>query len=481
MRARVVRQQAILVRMRLFAASVLVGAAMLPGTAASDRVDDYVRDQIKSRRIPGLSLAVVVRGKLVKAEGYGVASLELDVPATRETVYEIGSISKQIAADAILLLVEDGKLRLDDPISRYLDDAPPAWAPITIRHVLTHTAGLADFDSGNIGFSYRREYTPREFVALLAAQPLQFAAGTRWMYTNAFPLLGMVVERVSGQPYTAFVERRIFAPLEMRSARFKREGDVVPHRADGYVIKDGIFRRGEPLRPMVIAPNGGVMINVVDFARWDIAITTRRLLQEQSLRELTTPVRLADGRTVSHGLGWFMDTFNGHEFGAHWGTTVAGYSAVIRRYVNDGVTVIALANVDEGGGFAVDAISKAVANVYVPGVEIHGLAPRADGDPRETARLMDVLRLVAAGTATAAAPGLADRLSDAVRERLGDALRTPVTIDALGEERIGPRHFVGNPAVVRVRRYRARTSAGARYLTVQLGSAGEVLGVIVEA
>jgi CubicO group peptidase (beta-lactamase class C family) len=290
----------------------------------------------------------------------------------------------------------------------------------------------------------------------------------------------MVVERVSGQPYVDFVASRIFTPLGMGSARFKREGDVVPHRADGYLLKNGAYRRGEPFRPMVIAPNGGVMMSVADFAAWDIAITSGRLLRPASVSVMTTPVRLADGRTASHGLGWFIDTFNGHEFGAHWGTTVAGYSAVIRRYVGDGVTVIALANVDEGGGFAVDAISKGVANLYVPGVAIEGMTAIADPDRAETSRLLAALRSVGSGTPTPEAPGLAERLPAAVRDRLATALRTASTIDALGDERIGPRHFMANPAVVRLRRYRARTPAGARYLTLQLASSGSLLGVIIE-
>ena len=467
--------------MRAVSSTAVLGvSACLAAGAAADPVDDYVRAQMKTRRIPGLSLAVVKDGTIVKAEGYGVASLELDAAATRDTVYEIGSISKQIAANAILLLVEAGKVRLDDPVSQYLENAPTAWAPITIRHVLTHTSGLADFDTGDIGFSYRREYTAREFVELLGRQPLQFTPGERWNYTNAFPLLGIVIEKVSGQPYAEFVASRIFAPLGMRSARFKRAGDVIPQRADGYLLKDGAYRHGEALRPAVIAPNGGVMMSVADFAAWDIAVTTGKLLRPESVAAMTTPVRLADGRTMSHGLGWFMDTFNGHEFGAHWGTTVAGYSAVIRRYVGDRVTVIALANVDEGGGFAVDGISKGVANLYVPGVVIQGMTPRADPDGKETARLKAVLAAVGAGTPTADAPGLAERLPAAVRDRLSLALRTATAMDALGDERVGPRHFMANPAVVRLRRYVIRTPSGNRYLTLQLGSTGSLLGAIIE-
>src|SRR5262245_44069901 len=122
-------------RMRFAALSLAFATASALAVTSADPVDDYIRAEMKIRRIPGLSLAVVKDGKLVKAEGYGVASLELEAAATRDTVYEIGSISKQIAANAILLLVEDGKVRLDDPVSSYLDNPPKTWAPITIRHL----------------------------------------------------------------------------------------------------------------------------------------------------------------------------------------------------------------------------------------------------------------------------------------------------------------------------------------------------------
>jgi CubicO group peptidase (beta-lactamase class C family) len=222
-------------------------------TAIADPVDDYVRAQLGVRHLPGVSVAVIKDGRIVKAAGYGLASLELDAPASEHTVYEIGSISKQFAADAVLLLSEDGKLSLDDPLSKYLQRTPPAWSAMTVRHVLTHTAGLPDFDTGNIGFSYRREYTETEFVDLLAARPLDFAPGERWNHTNGFPLVGIVVERASGVPYVDFVRTRIFERLGLASARFKSNTDVVPNRADGYLFKDRAYRRGEPLRPAPMA------------------------------------------------------------------------------------------------------------------------------------------------------------------------------------------------------------------------------------
>lgn len=447
--------------------------------ASADPVDDYLRARLPISRVPGVSLAVVKDGRLVKMAGYGKASLELDAPATAETVYEIGSVSKQIAANAILLLRDEGRLALDDPIGKYVDGTPAAWRPITLRHILTHTSGLADFDTGDIGFSYRREYTGPEFVTLLGAQPLAFAPGTRWNYTNAFPLLGMVVERVSGQPYTEFVRTRIFEPLGLTSARFKHAPDVVPHRADGYLWKDSAYRHGEPLRPQVIAANGGVMMNVEDFAKWDIAISQGRLLRPATVTEMSTPVRLADGTTVSHGLGWFMDTFNGHRFGAHWGTTVTGHSAVIRRY-DEGVTVIVLGNLDDGGG-AVDAMSKHIADLYLPGTALEGLTPVPERDGAETATLRQSLAAVSRGDdAPGVLPGLGQRVPVATRGRLAEVLASSTRLEWLGDERLTPYHFNLDPAIARLRRYRATTPTWTRYITVRLAADGTVRGVLVE-
>ncbi len=458
---------------------VLFGVLCLTVSAAADPVDDYVRAQLGPRRLPGVSLAVIKDGRIVKAAGYGLASLELTASASERTVYEIGSISKQFTADAVLLLAEDGKLSLDDPLSKFLQRTPPAWSAISLRHVLTHTAGLPDFDTGNIGFSYRREYTEAEFVDLLAARPLDFAPGERWNYTNGFPLLGIVIERASGMPYMDFVRTRIFDRLGLASARFKSSVDVVPDRADGYLYKDGAYRHGEALRPALIAPNGGVMINVLDFAAWDIAVTSGRLLSAASMAALTTPVRLSNGRTVGHGLGWFMDQFNGHRFGAHWGTTVTGHSAVIRRYVNDGVTVIMLANLDDGG-FAIDAMSKRIADMYVPGVDLRGLSVAKDADAGHVAGIRRAVSTIAAGgDGPGITPGLGARLPAPVRQRFAAAL-TGATFESLGGEAVTEAHFNLDPALVRQEWYRARTPAGVRYFTIRLDGAGSVLGVLIE-
>lgn len=210
---------------------ILCSPLLAQSTQKPDEVDQYVEAFIKKRGIPGLSLAVVRDGKLVKAAGYGLANLELNVPAKPETVYEIGSISKHFTAEAILLLAEEGKLKLDDPLSKYLSEAPEAWKPITLRHILAHTSGLKDWEAAN-ALSYRREYTPEEFIKLMAPFPLDFTPGEKWAYSNTgYPLLGVVIERASGQPFEAFMTERIFKPLGMNATRFNHPSHIVPNHA----------------------------------------------------------------------------------------------------------------------------------------------------------------------------------------------------------------------------------------------------------
>ena len=232
------------------------------GTAAhaqTDSVDAFVRDFIQRHKIPGAAIAVVHRGRVVKAAGYGLANLELNVPATAHSVFEIGSMTKQVTAEVVMMLVEEGKLSLDDSLTKYLTGLPDEWRGIRLRHLLTHTSGLHDWE-GDTAFSYRREYTTEQFVAFVARHPLDFPPGTRFSYTNsAFPLLGKVIEKVTGVGYERYATERVFKPAGMVETRFRHQAEVVANHASGYVDNKGTFENGEPLRPVIVAPNGGVL------------------------------------------------------------------------------------------------------------------------------------------------------------------------------------------------------------------------------
>ena len=360
--------------------SALLFLCLSTVTTRADQVDAYVRSFIKERNIPGLSLAVVRDGKLIKAAGYGVANLELNAPATPATVYEIGSITKQFTAQAIMLLVESRQLDLDDALGKYLDDLPHGWQALTLRQLLTHTSGLKDWEAANL-LSFRREYTAQEFIQLMSPFTLNFAPGERWSYTNtAYPLLGMVIERISGKSYEVFVTERIFKLLGLNATRFNHPLDIIPHRAGGYIEEANQLRKGEPLRPGVLLPNGGIITTVLDLAKWERVFYTERLLKRASLEQMWTPVRLNNGGTFKAGFGLFMDTFRGHRLIQHNGSTAGGFSSVFYSYPDDKLTVIVLCNIDRGD--AVNRVATRVASFYIPGLEISALPEQTDPRPQ---------------------------------------------------------------------------------------------------
>ena len=209
----------------------------------ADEVDDYVAAQMRRKHIPGLSLAVVKDGKLLKAKGYGLANVETNTPAAPDTVYKIGSISKPFLAAGVMLLVQDEKLGLDDRVSKHLDGAPDSWKDITVRHPLTHTSGLVEDPPGFEPFAMRPD---AEVVRLAYPKPLLFAPGDKWSYSNlGYFVLGEVIRKVSGQSWSEFVAERLFAPARMTATRTTTTTEIVPNRADGYDWNKGRLVKAE--------------------------------------------------------------------------------------------------------------------------------------------------------------------------------------------------------------------------------------------
>jgi D-alanyl-D-alanine carboxypeptidase len=192
---------------------------------------------MEKQHIPGVSLAVVRDGKVVLAKGYGLANVELSVPATTDTVYELLSVSKEFTAAAILLLVEEGKVSLDETVPKYLPDSPAAWKDVTVRHLLSHTSGITDYTDIRPFFEMiRQDASPEELMKPVKERPLDFASGTRWRYSNSnYYVLGMILERVSGKKYADFLEERIFHPLGMMATQVNDMTDIIPNRASVFV------------------------------------------------------------------------------------------------------------------------------------------------------------------------------------------------------------------------------------------------------
>lgn len=356
----------------------------LPALLPADAVDDYLRGFIQRHDIPGLSVAVSRNGKLVKAAGYGTANLELNVPASKETIYEIGSISKHFTAEAILMLADEGKLSIEDNLNEYVPGTPDSWKDITLRHILAHRSGLPDWD-GKGTLSYRRDYTQAEYIAIAGGPPLEFQPGSKFAYTSAgYPLLGFVIQAVTGKPFEDFAVDRIFRPAGMKTARYKHNEDVVPNRSGAYVGKRGSYQHGEVLRPRIIAPSGGVMASVLDFAAWESALSEGKLLKPATLDMMQ-----------SNGIGFFANQFHGHRMVLHNGSTLTGFSSVVYRYLDDHLMVVILCNVDRWN--AVNVAAEHVAGIFVPGVSVSSLQPQPDPDSRRTEQILTFFKDLAAG------------------------------------------------------------------------------------
>ncbi|MGD0759307.1 MAG: serine hydrolase domain-containing protein [Candidatus Sulfotelmatobacter sp.] len=337
-------------------------------SATPDSVGDYVRSEMKKQQIPGLSLLVSKGGQIVRAEGFGLANVELQVPVKSETVFQSGSVGKQFTATAVMMLVEEGKVALDDPLTKYFPDAPAAWKEVTVRQLLSHTAGFTDYPEM---FDYRKDWTEDELLKMVEGIPLAYPPGTKWDYSNlGYLTLGILIHRVTGEFYGDFLQQRIFQPLGMRTTRIISEADIVPNRAAGYRLVRGELKNQEWVAPMVnTTADGSLYFSVLDLAKWDAALYGEKLLKRSSFDLMWTPVKLkdrspnkgADGS--AYGFGWFVGERRGHRVVSHDGAW-QGFQATIARYVDDRLTVVVLTNLAEGKPWE---IAEHVADMYLSG------------------------------------------------------------------------------------------------------------------
>jgi CubicO group peptidase (beta-lactamase class C family) len=315
------------------------------------------------RQIPGLSLLVVRDGKTVRAQGYGFSNLELQVPVKPETVFQSGSMGKQFAATAVMMLVEEGKVRLDDPLTKYFSDAPPAWARVTVGQLLRHTAGFTDYPEN---YDFRRDRTEAELLKVVEAIPLAYPPGTKFEYSNlGYLTLGILMHRVTGEFYGDFLQQRIFAPLGMTTTRIISEADIIPNRAAGYRLVKGELKNQEWVAPSLnTTADGSLYFSILDLAKWDAALNTEKLLKRSSLQKMWTPAKLSTGQPNpdNYGLGWFIADIHGHRIVEHEGAW-QGFTTNISRYLDDRLTIVVLTNCENG---APAEIAHHLAGMYVP-------------------------------------------------------------------------------------------------------------------
>ena len=334
--------------------------AQSPATAVA--VTEYVKAEMQRQHIPGLALLVSHGGKIVRAEGFGLANVELQAPVKPETIFQSGSVGKQFTATAVMMLVEEGKISLDDPLTKYFADAPATWKNITVRELLSHTAGLGDYPKD---FNFRKDWTEDEELKLIECIPLAYAPGTSWSYSNfGYVTLGILLHRVTGEFYGDFMQHRIFQPLRMKSTRIISEADIVPNRSAGYRLVKGELKNQDWVAPVVnTTADGSLYFSILDLARWDAALYTEKLLKQPSLDLMWTPVKLKNGQPNkgNYGFGWFIDERHGHRCIHHDGAW-QGFETAIDRYVDDQLTVVVLTNLADAEP---GKISQHVAEMYL--------------------------------------------------------------------------------------------------------------------
>jgi len=337
-----------------------------PASAATDRTGDFVDYYLKKKQIPGCAVMVRHNGKVALLRGYGIANVEHGVRVTPQTVFQSGSIGKQFTAMAIMILAEQHKLALDNPVTKYLP-VSASWSGITIRHLLTHTSGLGDYPEN---FSLQQNYTEDDLLKMIVAQPLGFAPGEKWSYSNlGYVTLGILIHKVSGEFWGDFVQERIFEPLRMKHARVISEADIIPNRAAGYILKDGVLKNQKWVSPSVNSTaDGSLYFTIEDLTKWDEGLDAHKLLDRASYDQMWTPVKLNDGTTAPYGFGWrIAKDENGHRMIEHGGAW-QGFASYIARYPDDRLNVAVLCN---RAGASATYIAKRIAGFYVP-----ALAPR---------------------------------------------------------------------------------------------------------
>ncbi len=331
-------------------------------TAAINR---YVRVELARQHIPGLSLAVLQGDRVLVSRGYGLANVELRVAASDSTVYQSGSMGKQFTAALVEMLVANRQVRLDDSIVRWFPEGRDLWRGITVRQLLTHTSGIAQYTDST--FDYRKDITEDELVKFAASRPLDFQPGEGWSYSNTgYVLLGALIHRVSGRFYGDLLRDSVFRPLGMNDSRIISEHDIVPNRAAGYQLENGQLKNQDWVAPMLnTTADGALYFTVRDLTRWAIALNHRRMVGAGLLDTAWTAVRLTDGATYPYGFGWFLLPQRGLPRISHTGSW-QGFKTVIARYPKSGLTVIVLANLAEA---QVGAIAYGIAGLLDPALQ----------------------------------------------------------------------------------------------------------------
>jgi CubicO group peptidase (beta-lactamase class C family) len=342
------------------------------------------------RPIAGLSIALARSGVVFESRGFGLADVDRQTPVGPRTIFHVDSVSKNIAAAVVLRLVEQGRLSLEDDITKYVPDAPTGGRHVTIRQLLTHTSGLFSFTSVPAAEANEsRDLSHAQVLDLIRDRPADFAPGASWRYSNTgFYLAGMAVERVTGMSYAAYLREQVFAPLGMTSSSLCTAKDEVPGLARGYDVRAGALVPAPPASWTLPFAAGGVCSTAEDLLRWQQALDAGRFISAERVAEMRTATALADGTRIDYGLGTRLGSLQGHLVAGHTGSG-NGFSAVLETFPADHLSIAVLSNTSSATAATIAAaIARAAFELApipmngsdVPADEAAALTGRYDSD-----------------------------------------------------------------------------------------------------
>ncbi len=290
-----------------------------------EKFDMLLQEKYKPEN-PGATVLISKQGKIIYHKAFGMANMELQVPMKPENIFEIGSITKQFTSVAILMLMEHGKLAIEDEITKFIPDYPTHGKKITIHHLLNHTSGIKSYTSMNLSEIAPKDMTPTEIIDYFKNEPMDFDPGTEWRYNNSgYIILGFIIEKVSGQPYEDFVEEHIFKKLQMNNSRYGHKGEIIKNRASGYQTRDGYVNANYLSMTLPYAA-GALMSTVEDLHKWQNAINTNILVKAETIEKAFQNTKLNNGKPTYYGYGWSVNEVNGSPSIEHGGG-IFGYTA----------------------------------------------------------------------------------------------------------------------------------------------------------
>ncbi|GHF17820.1 serine hydrolase [Kordiimonas sediminis] len=354
-------------QLALFAAPQALADQDIPTPSAEDlqKLDETVESLLAKHTIPGALVAVASRGKMIDLRTYGMANVELNVPVSKDNVFEIGSVSKQFIVVAALMLMEEGKLGLHDPIQKYLPFVPSEWLGITPYQLMTHTSGIPDYEEIRSYDVYGFRLTPEEIIKIAHSRPMDFQPGEGWYYSNTgYFLISMIVERIEGKPLGQVLEDRIFKPLGMNQTRMADPEAIIPHRASGYWVNkvDQLINR-RPTETSSTLAAGGLLSSAADLAKWDAALYGDEVLSEKSKELMWTVADVPTGtNSWTYAMGWSLEPYKGLKTQWHTGQ-VAGFITRFRRFPDEGLMTLVFVNRYRA---QTQEIEDAVLQTYIP-------------------------------------------------------------------------------------------------------------------